>query len=274
MTPSKMWVTICVAAGLIAACTLATPPGAGAAITETKDSADFNWKYEMQTEGPYPMDVKPSDQDLDENGTWDFHEDGNGGTASVLDGILTINCTKDKKRSFISDADAEIWRNQGFTYQNGYTFETRFKIISQAAGVSDGTISLHAVPAESNQRSYINLWEDKITWGTSTQTTLDTNDNTDDFHVIRVAQEPTTVTGDEIFSVWRDGVLLADDLGGVYYSSFLNRMFFGDVGSSGGGEAQIDYFRFTEGAYAPIPEPATLVVLAGAVLALLVWRRR
>jgi hypothetical protein len=98
-------------------------------------------------------------------------------------------------------------------------------------------------------------------------------DNTDDFHTFRVAQAP----GAASFSVWRDGVLLSSGLpsGGPWAGAAFN---IGDFAGATAGVAQIDYVRFTPGAYAPVavPEPATISLLASGLIGLLAyaWRKR
>ena len=248
MTTSKKWVTICVAVGLIAACTLAAPPGAGAAITETKDSADFDWKYEMQTEGPYPMDVKPSDQDLDANGTMDFHEGGTGGSSSVSDGILTMASNNTQARYFRSNIDLEIWRNQNFTFAEGYTIECSVKVNSSTGEHGAFAIFSESLGTGGDAQARLLIHDDSQEWGShnlGNYIDLGENDNTEDFHVFRIAQE----AGQDNFGVWRDGTLLYEGTrAGTYDEDIL---LFGDPGGGWGGEVEVDYFRFIKGAYAP-----------------------
>jgi hypothetical protein len=87
-------------------------------------------------------------------------------------------------------------------------------------------------------------------------------DLTDDFHIVRAA-----VTPDNLTTMWMDGVRVIDEL----VSSSFNAAEFSRIGRWGGqsrgGKTTIDYIRFdTTGAYAPVPEPGTLVgALAGLI---------
>ena len=100
-------------------------------------------------------------------------------------------------------------------------------------------------------------------------TPIDTNPNDDDLHTFRVA-----TVGYGIFDIWRDNVLIAEDFDGGGATWPLQ---FGDV--SGATTApyqyQVDYVRWTGGAWAPVPEPASMgIILSGGVLALLRRRKK
>jgi hypothetical protein len=241
---------------------------AGAEALPILDSADFDWKYEMG--------VKPTAEDLDGNDVDDFTEDYRyNGTASVSDGILTITSSRTDRLYYTSGvADAlELWSDQSFSYARGYTFEICLKVISDSGDL--GAIMFYPTPSDSDEFACLNIKDTGQWWGTSGGSAVgDPLGNTDAFHVFRVAQAPAENPGEEVYHVWRDGVLLADDLGSGLNLVGYNFMRFGDTGTNSGGVVEIDYLRFTDGAYAPIPEPSTFVLLVGAALALLAWRRR
>jgi hypothetical protein len=251
--------------GLLAVGCMLTLAGPAAAEWTMMDSEDFAWQYEM--------DVDPGTQDLDGNGNRDFRPMSSGGSSSFDAGILTLNCSNSKYNIYRSGLDGDsgklLWQAENFTAADGYTLEMRMKVNSSTG--AHGAISIigNAVDCDWHFRLLIHGNKtERGSYGLGYYEDLDNNDNTDAFHVFRLAQK----AGEEVFRVWRDGVFLAEltDTG-----SYTEKMVqFGDQGGDWGGEVEIDYFRFTKRAYAPIPEPSTLMLLAGAALALLVWRRR
>ena len=80
-------------------------------------------------------------------------------------------------------------------------------------------------------------------------------DNTDGFHVFRIAQQPYSGSGGTVYSVWRDGVLLSDSLGSGLNYTIAPRMFFADASSNIGGSVEYDYLRFFPGYCPPVDVP-------------------
>jgi hypothetical protein len=261
--------------GLLAVgCLLATAGPAGA---EIMDSADFDWKYDMDN------DLKPSETDLGPpigtpDGTMDFTEAITGGSSSVLNEVLTI-VGGSKTIAFNSSAAGELWPLETFSHERGYTLEIRMKIAPTA---SEGSMGLCMVGAGVVDPAADGVWgyikKAGMGWyNGSAYVALDTTDNNADgeWHTFRFAQEPNPdgTVGDELFSVWRDNVLVNGGIDGGHV--LTNATTFGDRASTGQtGTFEVDYFRFTDGAYAPIPEPSTLILLAGGLLSLVLWRRR
>ena len=252
--------------GLLAVgCMLAMAAPAGAGFTPM-DSAYFDWCYEM--------DAEPSATDLDNFGGYDFTTIGTGGSGSASGGILTITGGGNGYFAYDNAGSNQPWNlDPTITYGNGYTFEVSIRIDPDAAIQSLG-FAFVAVPDPGSPSAWLNIVKNGQLWDTNGGTPLPLPeggpvDNTDVFHIFRVAQAPGATT----YSVWRDGVLLSDSLG-AGTTGGANEIVFGDFGSVWGGVCYIDYFRFTDEAYAPIPEPGTLVLLCGALLSLLVWRRR
>ena len=250
--------------GLLAVgCLLAIAAPAGA---EMMDSDDFTWKYEMYLE--------PSDEDLDSppNGVKDFTKNvKNGGTGSAdpVTGILTMDGSgsASKKIGYTNDGDYQTWRlDPNISPTNGWTFETRVKVTSS---IANGF--MFQCCADDGGTGWLAISSGGQHWGVDHVALGDQLNNADAFHVFRVAQAPGTA----VFSVWRDGVLLSDALSSGYGTS-LNRILFCDGGDMWGGVMEVDYLRFTGGAYAPIPEPGTLVLLATGLIGLLcyAWRKR
>ena len=126
--------------------------------------------------------------------------------------------------------------------------------------------------ADGGELTLLAIYKDKLTWVAAwpTQTELLVIDNTDDYHTFRIAKEPGLLE----FSLWRDGVLVAENL--VSGADSLNRLILGDIGGGWGAGISVDYLRFTEGAFAPteIPEPATILLIGLGALCLIPRKRR
>jgi hypothetical protein len=247
---------------LVVGCMLAMAAPAGAGFTtalDLLDSADFDWQYEM--------DAKPSDTDLDSIGGGDFNELGSGGSSSVSGGILTMATTNVYYYDNL-DSDQTWNLDPDITYEKGFTFECRMKITS---GTRPRGYTFLATPDPSTDipGAWLSISYADVKWSSSDDSLGGGANNDDVFHIFRVVQKP----GETLYGVWRDGVLLSDSLG-QGYNDAIAKIAFGALGDTWGTGAEIDYLRFTSGAYAPIPEPGTLILLAGALLSLLVWRRR
>ena len=216
-----------------------------AAVTNLLDSTSFDWQYEF--------DFLPTTQDLDSNGIGDFTLVGDAGVLNG-DGTWTMDTTTAYTSYFYSGSADQIWAQSGITWETGYTMEARIRVNSTNEETTSGTLYMHAVPqSTSGDSSWLNLADDAASWGISHNPSI-SRDNSDDFHVFRVAQEPGTGK----YSVWCDSVLLAESLTSGYSNSALNRLILGDPGAAHGGSADVDYLRFTPGAYAP----ADIVVAA------------
>jgi len=228
---------------------------AGAAVTQPRNSLYFDWKYEMN--------VSPELEDLDSDTNPDWAK---GGAFSVSGGVLSYDTMPSGSAYFASNdtGDGGIWPGK-YTLASGFTIETRLKVLQDVSGKGFG---LFAGPGGTTRNAYLYVGKGGQSWHPSVD--LGTNANDDDFHVFRVAQQPGSAT----YSVWRDGVLLSDSLP-YGYNYPRDGVWFPDGSSGIAGRGEIDYFRFTGGAFAPIvPEPSSLVLWTLAVAALLWCGRR
>ncbi len=226
-----------------------------AVITQTKNSSDFEAKWEM--------DFAPSDiahYDFDNNSISDWEENG-GLQFQTFDGQVQVG----SGMFMNSTAGGNFWPN-AVNYNSGYTVEFRLKVL-----VDNGRFPWISPPPGIGSKPSPELWINgsSTQWGT---TTLSSTSNTDDYHIFRIAQEPGAAT----FSVWRDGVLLnGADLGAVYFDTSPYAYFGPGVSGTGVGPLSLDYVRYTAGAYAPVPEPSsTLLIFSGIAIGLIGrWRR-
>lgn len=225
----------------------------------TKGSATFDYKYEFN--GSYAASA-PDKCDLDGNGIADMTlYQTNGNIPTIQNGVLRITtigseeigyCTAD---SLSVNPDNELWRNIGFDRENGFTIEFAAKVLSQQEGKNAAT-GIIATPADpmnmtpNDVDGWLRIAADGQLWGNdqSLGEAGWTYDNSDAFHVFRLAYNPNN----NKFQVWRDGRLLASDLGDLWVGTDgLNRFIFGDLMSADGGSVEFDYIRLTQGAYAP-----------------------
>lgn len=253
-----------------------------AEITNELDSVDFSWNYEFN--------VLPSTQDLDGNSVNDFAFALSGPSSLLNDGdtyYWSVNTNYSQKAYFVSDTATGIWGNN-LSWADGYTIEFSVRINSVVESAVAGGSVVTGVFSESGHASWLGLFDDEQTWGYGGDYTssLGTNDNSDAFHVFRIAQEPGVTDGTTytaLYSVWRDGVLLSSSLtSGTDPSSSYNKynqLRLGDIGSDTiNGNVDYDYFRLTSGAYAPvtaeIPEPSTLGLILCGMVSLFFIRRQ
>ncbi len=214
------------------------------AITE-RASDSFTYKYEM--------DVDPTDVgaiDLDGNGTADFRlVQGGPGTAGLSgNGTYSIEAPDAGSSWYLSSgATGEVWPGAAITAGEGYTVEVRVKVHSQL----DETSAPFAVASTASNASDIGIVT--MTTGNTRyygSSIIDESDNSDDFHTIRIVR--SAFEFEPVYWVWRDGVLMTPDGVGASAWGSSNTIYLGDVSGSSGGSVEIDYVRFTSGAYAPV----------------------
>ena len=221
-----------------------------ATVTATKDSADFNWKYEMD------VDPLTDDQDLDSFFDWAGGTAGATASQAVAGGVLTQYTMDGNSHTAYAGTNA-IW-DSSFSLATGWTIEASIKVVSEYPGAAAATViwghfqgadhlgalNIHATGQVMGNFGPTSGWD---TVGNGTE------DNTDAFHVFRMTQSP----GEDKYSIWRDGVLLLDDQPSVAKpwvaaGEDVTWLLFGDIGGAYGGEVQYEYFRFTQGAFAPV----------------------
>ena len=231
-------------AAAMGAAYLAAPATAHGAVCSPSDlrgmdSDRFDFKYEM--------DALPTQVDADADGHKDFTAAGNvSGPASG--GIVT--CSFQANSYYKSDSGegqaGDTWRKiSSYAGDTGYTIELKMKLRSQ----SNGTAMSLTASDGSGDDMLLSFHTNRISWAGTTLAEMST---TDDFHTYRVARFPGIHAR---FAVWRDGRLVAWGLNDALPSNNgLNRLLFGAIGTAFGGSAQVDYLRFSLGAYAPAPE--------------------
>ncbi|MBN1909658.1 MAG: dockerin type I repeat-containing protein [Pirellulales bacterium] len=235
---------------VVAAAALAVLAAAGVAsarISEVSSSADWTLKYEM--------DADPGIQDLDNNLAVDWLRNDTNFVQTILGGKL-ISASDVGGVPLIGSADHSayplntVWINgaNNLDFAHGWTVEASIKLTSSTG---PGAFAIAAAPAGTSngkKRAYVDIAPTSTSWGPKT---LDTKDNSDAFHIFRIAQEP----GVETLSLWRDTELLCDTLTWNQADLFATGLLIGDITGSQGADYEIDYVRMTSGAYAPFSLP-------------------
>ena len=212
----------------------------------TRDSSRFDFKYEM--------DVLPTDADLDGDGYKDFTGGGDWLTLKG-NGIAQFDMRGESNRYIQSTTaagqDGCVWRRYAPTAETGYTIEVRMRVIEQGSGKTAAA----AVTASegSNYDSMLTLTTSALKWGSDTGTAIANFianfATTNSFHTYRIAKLPS----ENRFVLWCDANLVTSSLNDALGNTGLNRLLLGAIGGSYRSLAEVDYLRFTKGAYAPKP---------------------
>lgn len=267
-----------VSCGLALATCLAASP-APAAIMDTLDSTSFTRKYEMDVD-PGTVNLNgPADTNMD----FLLTKSSSNPVPTLADGVLSYSSSSNNLLYYRSGDDTRIWRQDGYAVDAGFTVEVRLRIDSTPTTAAP--IAIFVSPSgDSSHDALLLIRGTGQQWGRQGQSVEGgtfaiggTDDNTDGFHVFRIAVD----TEDGTYSVWRDGVLLTNPSGLSKFGDALmdgttlgagNELRVGDMGRAAtvdlstdlmSGNVSIDYLRFTSGSYAPVvPEPASLGLLA------------
>ncbi len=235
---------------------------AAAAISLTKDSSAFDYRYEM--------DSQPNNQDLDGNGTDDWLDAG----VPTVAGGYAVNIGADQ--IFRGDFGGSIWRVVVPT--NTGTDAWTLEITVGKTGGTQGSNGWFGIATDVEAfSSALYIKDDRISIEKGT-TDLDFMTGTafgdGTYHTIRIAHDSIVNS----YYYWVDGILLNTDLstpitpGNANFAS-AQSTFIGDYGGGFTGNYSIDSIRLTSGAFAPVPEPAAALLGAFGLLGLLRRRR-
>jgi hypothetical protein len=204
------------------------------------DSAEFQHIYEGKTV------LEKADP------AWLLSESGVGNQWEVIDGDFHFQSSAEEDEAnyvFWVLPDPE-WAN--FSRQKGFTLEVGMKPDPEK---SLG-INLAAMEEVGAGYAVLKVGEDTVEWAQGTgeeMMVLSSENNRDGFHAFRIVKLPSLGGEAGLFNIYRDGVLIGEELGGAYVSEKIsaNRLFIGDVGTWDGG-GSISFIRWdTTDAYAP-----------------------
>lgn len=232
------------------------------AITLTKDSSAFDYRYEM--------DAQPNNQDLDGNGVDDWWDVG----VPTVSGGFAANTAQDQifRGDFTLAGGPSIWRAIAGSASADWSFEIRVAKTGGTQG-SNGWFGIAQANAGESNSSIFWIEDDRVRFN-GTDYLIGTSFGDGSYNVFRIVHD----AADNQLYAWVNGVLLNDDLstpiGGSNGTGFDNSTFIGDYSGTGfAGNYSIDYIRLDEGAFAPVPEPA-IAFLGGLGLLGLLRRRR
>jgi hypothetical protein len=228
-----------------------------------KESADFDYRYDMDY---LPWDTNNYDLNSDGNRDW---IQSSASHFALSEGLL-VNTSATSGGLMSNDSNyLGIWPVESISAETGYTTEFRVKILTSTG--ASGAFKTQISPYGSTLSDILSIGADHVTWWINGEDdiVLDTGDNTDGFHTFRIARH---MDAPAKASVWKADVLIGAGLT-VSYSLTPTRYYIGDIDSSVNGTWEMDYLRFTGGAFAPVPEPMTLAMRCLGVLALLRKRR-
>lgn len=217
-----------------------------------RDSIDFENAAADGTTAHYEGDVIP------QNATPAWTSPGNAQTYSVNNGELTLTTEYGNNRyfqlttSWADDVDRSI----------GYTLEFRMRVDAITDTSANRGPALFRI-ADGVQQIELEWHSNAIHWN-GESFPLDPSE----YLTYRIAYDPDANEGSGAYIAWINGKLISGTLAGAPSAS--NHLLFGDTSNSRyGGTTTWDYIRWdTTGAYAPIPEPGSLVLLGigGAIL--------
>lgn len=215
-----------------------------------KDSTEFSGKYEAIA---LPQDSTPP---------W-IRTTSGAVTNAIVNDMLVANSTGDGPARMLYWANSQ-WSSLD-PYNNGFTMETSFRVISAGSGLSAFNISI----GDGTSYTEVKITPSSIIWNGLSGYTAKTTDTTVGMHTIRIANEATT----NAYYVWYDDELIVNGAAGK--TGTVDRLWFGDWASTIQGSYEMDYMRWTEVAYSPVPEPASMVLLVcGGMLALVAPKRK
>lgn len=206
----------------------------------TRDSLKFDFKYEM--------DGLPTIADLDGDGKKDFtYVDGDGSWMSLQQGGVVRFDMTGGTYYIVSQAapgvDGGVWRSYAPSAAEGYTVEVRMRVVSQSSNYYAAGLT---TSEGSGCDSLLFFTTEALGWNDNAFASFAT---TNYFHTYRMAKIP----GQGQFALWCDDNLVTNGLNDAMSHSDLNRFIFGAIGGYYRSVVDVDYIRFTKGAYAPKP---------------------
>ena len=222
-------------------------------------------KRKASVDFPVKFDLDEGDDRISAEGTTDCWKLGGSG-ATIARNRTSLSVTTGGKSAYWDTTDA-AWKDL-VGADTPYTIEFRVKINGTTQAGADRALNVMAGSAGAVGNLF--LGTNSVQWclntkGAGTFVELDDSDNTDGWHIFRLAYEGSTRHG---FTVWRDGVVLGEQLVDcVNFYNFkgnaLGLVRFGKAGGLNDGFWKLDYIRWETGAvwdWKDPPAPLVLVI--------------
>ena len=222
-------------------------------------------KRKASVDFPVKFDLDEGDDRISAEGTTDDWKLGGSG-ATIARNRTSLSVTTGGKSAYWDTTDA-VWKNL-VGADTPYTIEFRVKINGTTQSGADRALNVMA--GSTGAVGNLFLGTNSVQWCLSTKdagtfVTLDDSDNTDGWHIFRLAYEGSTRHG---FTVWRDGVVLGEQLVDCvnFYKlsgNALGLVRFGKAGGFNDGSWKLDYIRWETGAvwdWKDPPAPLVLVI--------------
>lgn len=255
--------------GIALVLALTSGVAAVAAPVATKDAADFNFRWDFNgattAENYDRYNNTTGAAGGDGTNDWLTQPAPTGGAITVTNGSMS--------NTYWGSAAGLAAINT----TTGYTIEHRVKAapvlglngLSIDAGIGTGLAAVAFKYTDSTKESLAVYWSLTGASGSPLATV-----DADEFVTVRIVATPNASDAVEQldYSVYINGALVGDNLSRVH-SSTARRFLLGDVGSGDLGQLTIDSTAYTPGAFAPVPEPASMALLAAGA-GLVLGRRR
>ena len=222
-------------------------------------------KRKASVDFPVKFDLDEGDDRISAEGTTDCWKLGGSG-ATIARNRTSLSVTTGGKSSYWDTTDA-AWKDL-VGADTPYTIEFRVKINGTTQSGADRALNVTSGSPAAVGNLF--LGTNGVQWclstkGAGTFVELDDSDNTDGWHIFRIAHEGSTRHG---FTVWRDGVVLGEQLVDCvnfykFSGNALGLVRFGKAGGLNDGSWTLDYIRWETGAvwdWKNPPAPFVLVV--------------